>query len=146
LTTRRLLSVFGLAYLSELEAEKRQVDTQRTLKYAAQDALDAGKRQWRHEREQFRKALNIRGIAMQQFYRVSAEKAEPSPEFVDITRFRILLNPMHYFAEFATIEDPKIYKIPAVARMFAEDTAHKFAEHILKEMPAEIVKQLEAQV
>jgi hypothetical protein len=89
--------------------------------------------------------MNIQGVNMRRFYRVCVEKAEPSPEFTDIGRFRIALRPLDYCAAFATTER-EIYSVPAVRQMFAEDTARKFAEHILKEMPAEIEKLLEAQI
>ena len=52
LTTRRLLSLVGLAFYSELELRQSEAEDFRQRMWMAQEGLEKGKRQWRAERDQ----------------------------------------------------------------------------------------------
>ena len=143
LNTRRLLELVGLALLSDLDEARHWERDQRALKDLAQDALEKTKRLRFAEREQFRQAMQIRGANMAQFYRLDVDSIRDPKGLV--TRFRFSLKPMQYHMEFADL-DGAIYSIPAVREVFAEDTAARFATFIRTHMPAEIDKQLEAQL
>jgi hypothetical protein len=144
LTTRRLLSLVGLAFYSELELRQAEAEDFRSRMWMAQEGLEQGKRQWRLERAQFREAMNIRGAHMAQHYRLCVENCEPTAE-IHHRVFRFDLRPVQYYLHYAPI-DHEVYKVPMVRKMFAEQTAHEFSKYILEHLPAEVEKQLEAQL
>jgi hypothetical protein len=141
LTTRRFLKLVGLAYWSDMDLRHRAAEDFRSRMWRAQEALEQTKRLRFVEREQFRQAMKIRGANMEQFYQVSIEDVSRPT----VKTFRFNLHPLTYSLEHAYL-DGAIYHILAVREAFAEDTATRFATYIRTHMPAEIVKQLEAQL
>jgi hypothetical protein len=144
LNTRRWLSWLGLAYWSDLDASERRVITANYAKQMAEDCAAHLKCLRAQEREEFREAMNIRGAKMAQFYRVCVENCEPTAE-IRHRVFRITLRPLNYCLNYAPLEY-ETYAIPVVRELFAEQTAHEFSKFIREHLPAEITKQLEAQI
>ena len=146
LTTRRLLELVGLALLSDLdEAQKRSADAT-AAKYAAQDALEETKRLRFQDQAEFRRILKIEGINLHDRYTLYVHSDVSHLDYsVPVKRFRFDLRPMNVFMDFATLHEAE-FQVPLYRRMFAENTARKFSDFILEHIPAEITKQLEAQL